>query len=1247
MGVENSNDTICMEGSEQPSICGGILCSKLKKFFSFWLKTFVIKKSSQNSEEWHFRTLFVAEISIIPIVLSFLFVFWWVVNRNVRLRKTKGSSIPLKEERKENIGMFDNANDFVDIQDDPASTIAQRPVRKRKTIQALLKAHTIELDDDECDDKTSIYLESYMEESDCDEVPSYSCRSTSTKTETSATKMFLSKEKLNLWKVVKEIPFFSFFNEEAMEICMNYVEYVNLSQTNDFLWKEDEFDGSLFYVVKGRVRVNFLHFRAPSANQSIHGKEEEVASIIHQQDTVVTSQLALIEGIVRHYLNGKSSSLSQFVGKALNKTTAQTIEDNTLLLRIPPSCFCLILDRFPETIFRIIQTTLNRTQRVTVQTLVRCCGLRLELLVPRNKEIDRRMLRTESSHWIMLQDDLKAMRTCSKVDFESILDQENGRLKKNACATLADMLNIEDLGTIEVLEEKCSIVSLNCNGDDSDRTILKAGSNHDSCYLLLQGEMEVGIYLSLGESSSKQLQNDSNAWYFQRIETIYPGSILGHSSLFTTDVNLFEIKYVPLPKNCKDHAILLQIPKDICSQLVVKHPQAMTTLLVPVLTILSPVVHFLTWTTEWIYVEAAGDIVKKGTPCNSLFVVLNGRLRAANRAKARRRVIGAGSSEVIPPEEYGRGKIFGQVGSLANAEWQFDVFAIRQSELAKVPIKTIEIVVQKFPRAGLFLARVIASDVESLYFSNRRFLQGPGKNGFVRNISERIPTKHIHGSGNLPFHLPSYGLNIATIAVVPLSYNFNLKRFCTTLSHAMGTIAPCKLLTKSLVKRQLGEKVFQNRNALHDVQITRFLADLEENNRVVIYQADPKFTFWTRLCVLQADCILIVVDAHQAPKSSRTEQTVAWAYEAMDVRIDLVVVGKEAKLDENGERNMDCEDDVSASDQLNNWSESRKWIAGHHLVRAPFGRYRIDFHRMCRRISGRSIGLVLGAGGARGIAHLGVIRALQEAGVTVDIVGGTSQGAFCGALFARYPDNYEQVLSAFREMAADAASMKEKLFDLTLPIASMFTGRNFNRSIKRLLGNLRIQDLVLNFFCVSVDLQNQNTVVHTKGQLWKFVRASMGLTGYLPPIAENGSLLVDGAYLNSLPADVMKFQMGARTVIAVDVSTECKREYYEYGTHLSGWWLLWNSWNPFVKTVQVPSMGDISDMLIWISSEQHRKAVKIVSDLHLTPPIQDIGTLEYDKFDEIVEKSYIYAKPIVDEWVSKNPWLISSPKTNI
>eukprot|EP00957_Ditylum_brightwellii_P089468 6813078-Ditylum_brightwellii.AAC.1 len=99
----------------------------------------------------------------------------------------------------------------------------------------------------------------------------------------------------------------------------------------------------------------------------------------------------------------------------------------------------------------------------------------------------------------------------------------------------------------------------------------------------------------------------------------------------------------------------------------------------------------------------------------------------------------------------------------------------------------------------------------------------------------------------------------------------------------------------------------------------------------------------------------------------------------------------------------------------------------------------------------------------------------------------------------------------------------------------------------------------------------------------------MSLSGYLPPICEDGSMLVDGGYLNAVPADVMREFNGTHTVISVDVSAEMVRNYYNYGSHLNGWWLLWNSLNPFVETVNVPSMTDINDTLRWVSSDRHRE----------------------------------------------------------
>lgn len=238
----------------------------------------------------------------------------------------------------------------------------------------------------------------------------------------------------------------------------------------------------------------------------------------------------------------------------------------------------------------------------------------------------------------------------------------------------------------------------------------------------------------------------------------------------------------------------------------------------------------------------------------------------------------------------------------------------------------------------------------------------------------------------------------------------------------------------------------------------------------------------------------------------------------------------------------------------------------------------------------------------------------------------------------------DSVKSECQKMALEMSSMRSKLLDLTLPMTSIFNGYMFNRGIRKRLGKLRVQDLVLNFFSVSVDLQKQKEVVHRKGLLWKYVRASMSMTGYLPPVAEDGQLLVDGAYMNSVPADVMRYQMGARVVIAIDTNGELERDHYMWGNSLSGWWVLWNSLNPFSRTVRIPSMGDLSDLLRWVSSDRHRRNNRLLSDLYLVPPVGEYGTLEYDKMEIIIEKGYKYAKPIVDEWVKQNQWLVSNVK---
>lgn len=200
-----------------------------------------------------------------------------------------------------------------------------------------------------------------------------------------------------------------------------------------------------------------------------------------------------------------------------------------------------------------------------------------------------------------------------------------------------------------------------------------------------------------------------------------------------------------------------------------------------------------------------------------------------------------------------------------------------------------------------------------------------------------------------------------------------------------------------------------------------------------------------------------------------------------------------------------------------------------------------DFERVARFLTGNAIGVVLGGGGARGFAHIGVIRALREAGVPIDMIGGTSMGALIGAQPALGWDD-ATMLRINRE--SFVRSNPVSLRDYTLPVYSLMAGRRLERDLMSRYGEACIEDLWIGFFCVSSDLTRARAKIHRAGPIWKAVRASIALPGVFEPVVQDNRLLVDGAVLNNLPGDVMR-QLGGGWVIAVDVSPERDLEVRE------------------------------------------------------------------------------------------------------
>lgn len=302
---------------------------------------------------------------------------------------------------------------------------------------------------------------------------------------------------------------------------------------------------------------------------------------------------------------------------------------------------------------------------------------------------------------------------------------------------------------------------------------------------------------------------------------------------------------------------------------------------------------------------------------------------------------------------------------------------------------------------------------------------------------------------------------------------------------------------------------------------------------------------------------------------------------------------------------------------------SRKAHRGpYYSPEAPF---KGDFHRLARRLCGRSIGLVLGGGGARGISQIGIIQAMEEAGIPIDLVGGTSIGSFIGALYARHAD-VVPIFGLAKKFAGRMASIWRFALDLTYPTSSYTTGHEFNRGLFKSFGKAQIEDFWLEYYCNTTNISKSRAEFHTSGYAWRYVRASMSLAGLLPPLCDEGSMLLDGGYIDNLTVSRMK-SMGIDTIFAVDVGALDDDTPQTFGDTLSGFWAFFNRWNPFSSQPNPPTLAEIQARLAYVSSVDALERAKTMPGcLYMRPPIDDYGTLDFGKFDEIYQVGYQYGK---------------------
>ncbi len=242
-------------------------------------------------------------------------------------------------------------------------------------------------------------------------------------------------------------------------------------------------------------------------------------------------------------------------------------------------------------------------------------------------------------------------------------------------------------------------------------------------------------------------------------------------------------------------------------------------------------------------------------------------------------------------------------------------------------------------------------------------------------------------------------------------------------------------------------------------------------------------------------------------------------------------------------------------------------------------------------------------------------------------MGGTSIGSIIAAGYA------------MGLRSAEALALCKKHFswilDPTFPLVSLLAGRRAGAKIEAFFGDREIEDFRIPYFCVSTNLTTARETIHSSGVAAHSVRASISIPGVLPPVVEDGDLLVDGGLVNNVPVDVMERVCMRGPVIAVEVTPEIDLgKYYQIPPALSGWNVLWERINPLGKAALVPDIVTILARSTVVASTlmSRGRPPSGPHTLRLALPVADWGMFEFGSVEPLAERGYEASIEPIREW---------------
>lgn len=574
---------------------------------------------------------------------------------------------------------------------------------------------------------------------------------------------------------------------------------------------------------------------------------------------------------------------------------------------------------------------------------------------------------------------------------------------------------------------------------------------------------------------------------------------------------------------------------------------------------------FINQQLEWMILESGQTLFRKSDPGNALYALIDGSMAAYAEEESGQIYL----NEILP------GETIGEIAIITGEVRSATVKATKRSLLISLDRDHFDAIAEKHPIIYKAFAKVLVT-----------WLQRSRDRDYMAKYAREIVLIAHKNDPDLMFAV------------------------ATRLETALSKMGETLHLGSTTLKEIGAKYLFDVRKAmsepLYHPDNTRFRLWLEEQKqryKFIVYVTDGDGQNWDKLCVDRAHEILIVANKDDDPEASLAEAELK-DDELVPRRLALVYL------------------DDSEPKDTSRWLVDRQ-LAGHHHIRANRDS---DFERLARFLAGKAIGLVLAGGGARGFAHIGIIHAIHELGVPIDIIGGTSSGGMISLTYAMDTDSAKLEQRNQEEWIA-----RKPLGQLAVPVLSLLDHTKWDRIYQDSFADRHIEDLWIPAFCVSCNLDTGQTVVHESGIAWKASRATASLPVILAPVLFDGQGHVDGGVVNNLPTDIMR-QRTKGPVFASSLGYE-PPEKLTMDAYPSPWKLLLEKL-PGLKGRKLEHTAPTVIMRLVTMQDQAAFGDRAkLADFMFMPNVSKYSMTDLGFTDEIVEMGQAYGQVQLREWL--------------